>query len=115
MTTILILLNIFLLVYTAFFVIVFLAGILRGKKEFPETAEHTRFAVLIPARNEEKVIGKLLTSLAKMDYPRECCTVCVIADRCTDRTVEAPRRSRRNTANGRTQIFSSTTKKIRRL
>ena len=88
MTTILILLNIFLLVYTAFFVIVFLAGILRGKKEFPETAEHTRFAVLIPARNEEKVIGKLLTSLAKMDYPRECCTVCVIADRCTDRTVE---------------------------
>jgi hypothetical protein len=48
----------------------------------------TRFAVLIPAHNEEVLLGVTLTSLAEQTYPRSGYQVIVIADNCTDRTAE---------------------------
>jgi 1,2-diacylglycerol 3-beta-glucosyltransferase len=45
-----------------------------------------RFAVLVPAYNEEPVIGRLLASLQALDYPRELVDVYVVADNCTDGT-----------------------------
>ena len=48
----------------------------------------TRFAVLIPAHDEEAVIGDTLAALAALDYPTDLCSVHVVADHCTDRTVE---------------------------
>jgi cellulose synthase/poly-beta-1,6-N-acetylglucosamine synthase-like glycosyltransferase len=48
----------------------------------------TRFAVLIPAHNEEQLIAETVRSLRESDYPSERCTVYVIADNCTDRTAE---------------------------
>lgn len=50
------------------------------------TAQGIRFAVLIPAHNEEVLLGQLLESLAAQDYPREQYQVIVIADNCTDAT-----------------------------
>jgi 1,2-diacylglycerol 3-beta-glucosyltransferase len=47
---------------------------------------HRRFAILIPAHNEELVIGRLLRSLTKLDYPTDRYDVCVVADNCTDTT-----------------------------
>ncbi len=51
----------------------------------------TRFAVIIPARNEEAVLAGLLTSLNEQDYPRELFDVFVIADNCTDMTATLAR------------------------
>ncbi len=48
----------------------------------------TRFAVLIPAHDEEAVIGDTLAALAALDYPTDLFSVHVVADHCTDRTVE---------------------------
>jgi cellulose synthase/poly-beta-1,6-N-acetylglucosamine synthase-like glycosyltransferase len=45
----------------------------------PPGQGRTRFAVLIPAHNEEGVIGQLLTSLRAQDYPREHYTPYVTA------------------------------------
>jgi len=45
-----------------------------------------RYLVLIPAHNEEAVIGRVLASLSRVDYDRDCFEVCVVADNCTDRT-----------------------------
>lgn len=59
-------------------------------KAFPE-GKPNRFAVLISARNEEKVIGYLLDSIAAQDYPNELFDVYVVADNCTDRTAEVAR------------------------
>ena len=53
-------------------------------KAFPE-GKPNRFAVLISARNEEKVIGYLLDSIAAQDYPKELFDVYVVADNCTGR------------------------------
>ncbi len=50
-----------------------------------------RYAVLISARNEEAVIGQLLDSLRRQDYPAENLTTFVVADNCTDQTAQAAR------------------------
>jgi cellulose synthase/poly-beta-1,6-N-acetylglucosamine synthase-like glycosyltransferase len=51
----------------------------------------TRFAILIPAHDEEPVIGRLLASVDTLDYPRERIEVHVIADHCSDRTADIAR------------------------
>ncbi len=45
-----------------------------------------RFAILVPAHNEEGVIARLLTSLNRLDYPHDSFDVCVVADNCDDAT-----------------------------
>ena len=45
-----------------------------------------KYAVVIAARNEEKVIGNLLDSIKQQDYPSELVTTFVVADNCTDKT-----------------------------
>ena len=50
-----------------------------------------RFAVLVPAHNEELLIGRLLDNLQQLDYPSDLYEVCVVADNCTDRTAELAR------------------------
>jgi len=50
-----------------------------------------RFAILIPAHDEEILLPRLLHSLDGLDYPRHLYTVHVVADNCTDRTAERAR------------------------
>ncbi len=45
-----------------------------------------RFVMLVPAHNESVVLGYLLDSLQKLDYPKEAYKVFVIADNCRDDT-----------------------------
>ena len=45
-----------------------------------------RFAILVPAHNEEKLLPRLLESFAKLDYPKSLYTVHVVADNCSDQT-----------------------------
>jgi len=54
-------------------------------------APRINFAILIPAHNEELLIGHLLESLAMLVYPKERYTVYVVADNCTDQTAELAR------------------------
>lgn len=75
--------------------IVSIAAILASKSR---TKEHTytyskpiNFAILIPAHNEEIILGTLLESLSALTYPKDLYTVHVIADNCTDNTAELAR------------------------
>lgn len=45
-----------------------------------------RFAILIPAHNEEHLLPALLESLEKLDFPNDQFRVHIVADNCTDRT-----------------------------
>jgi len=45
-------------------------------------------SVIVPAKNEEKVIGRLLRSLLKFDYPASMMEILVVNDNSTDRTHE---------------------------
>lgn len=48
--------------------------------------KQNRFMAIIPAHNEETVIGNLVNSLKNQDYPKELYDIYVIADNCTDHT-----------------------------
>ena len=55
--------------------------------------EAIRFAVLIPAHNEELLIGAALKSLMQLNYPRKSFNVIVIADNCNDATARIVKES----------------------
>ena len=58
----------------------------------PQAEKKTaRYAVLIPARNEEAVLPHLLQSLREQTYSSELIDIYVIADNCTDRTAQIAR------------------------
>ncbi len=50
--------------------------------------KQNRFMAIIPAHNEESVIGNLIDSLKKQNYPSELLDIYVIADNCTDKTAK---------------------------
>lgn len=77
----------FLLAYKAVF---FAIGFLFTRKFKPAKNKH-KYGILIAARNEETVIGNLLDSINKQDYPKELLTVFVVADNCTDNTAKIAR------------------------
>ncbi len=60
-------------------------------RKFKPTDNLHKYAIVIPARNEEAVIGNLLDSIKAQDYPAEYISVFVIADNCTDKTAEIAR------------------------
>ncbi len=60
-------------------------------RKFKETKKQHKYAILIAARNEEAVIGNLLDSINKQDYPQDKITVFVVADNCTDNTASVAR------------------------
>jgi cellulose synthase/poly-beta-1,6-N-acetylglucosamine synthase-like glycosyltransferase len=62
-----------------------------SEASFGKSAGCARFVLLIPAHNEELLLGAALDTLHGLDYPRDAYRVLVIADNCTDRTAEIAR------------------------
>lgn len=75
---------IFFICYTYQFLYIPAAFFLKEPEHLPEKAH--RFAVLIAARNEEKVIGELIKSINDQSFGRKNLRVFVMADNCTDET-----------------------------
>jgi cellulose synthase/poly-beta-1,6-N-acetylglucosamine synthase-like glycosyltransferase len=67
------------------------AALVARPRDLPARSRVTRFAVLVPAHNEEGVIARLLTSLSRLDYPPESVDICVVADNCDDATASTAR------------------------
>lgn len=63
----------------------------KKRRPYPKAAPNTRFLVVIPARNEERVIANLIAALRKQNYPRAKFDIVVAANNCTDRTAEIAR------------------------
>lgn len=58
-------------------------------RKFKRAEHQHKYAICIPARNEENVITNLIESIHKQDYPQELITIFVVADNCTDGTANA--------------------------
>ncbi len=82
--------TVFILIITTYTSVIRIFGLIRPKK-YADTDKITRFAVITSARNEEKVIGKLIDSIHEQNYPRDAYDIFVIADNCTDATAEVAR------------------------
>ena len=73
-----------MVIYKAFY---FAIGFLFTRK-FDKAKNNHKYGILIAARNEETVIGNLLDSINKQDYPKELIDIFVVADNCTDDTAK---------------------------
>lgn len=82
--------QIFVFSITCYYLILGFFGFYR-KKEKKDYTPKNRFALLIAAHNEEVVVGNLIESMLKLDYPKEMYDVFVIADNCTDNTAKIAR------------------------
>lgn len=80
-------LSIMFIYKTAYYII----GLFFTRKFKPAKKKH-KYAILIAARNEKNVIGNLLDSINKQDYPSDLITTFVVADNCTDNTAEIARK-----------------------
>ena len=74
----------FLLCYAYQFFYILIPHLRRDKPHKPPRMN--RYAILICARNEEKVIADLIESLHCQTYPQERMKIFVMADNCTDHT-----------------------------
>ncbi len=57
-------------------------------KKFPKAERKNKYALIIPAKNEEAVIYTLIQSVRSTDYPQELLDIFVVAHNCSDRTAE---------------------------
>lgn len=72
--------------YGAYYLITASGILKRNKKKVIKDQKYNNFAIIIAARNEENVIGELVKSLKKQNYPKEHYNTYVIVNNCTDNT-----------------------------
>lgn len=90
-------LQIFLAVLVGYLALLTAASNLAERRTRLQPGQPTkRFAILIPAHNEERLLPGLLTSLARLDYPTNLFDVHVVADNCSDQTAVAGERGGAN-------------------
>ena len=80
----------FLGIFSIHSTLYWVVGFFWTRKFKPAKNQH-KYAIVIAARNEEAVIGNLLDSISKQDYPSELITTFVVADNCTDKTAQVAR------------------------
>ena len=80
-----------LVVMMGYQLVVGLFGFRKKDKDYKDHDPASRFLILVPAHNEERVIGDIVRNLRELDYPRELYDYYVIADNCTDGTAAAAR------------------------
>lgn len=71
--------------------LVLLLGLSIRRRVLPKADRKLRFAVLICARNEERVIRLPVKSILMTSYPKELRDVIVLADNCSDGTAQKAR------------------------
>ena len=74
-------------------IMVSLCSLVKIKDKPLKVNKNHRFMAIIPAHNEESVVGNLVESLTKQNYPKELFDIYVIADNCTDKTAEIAKKA----------------------
>ena len=65
-----------------------LCSLIKFKDKPLKIVKNHKFMAILPAHNEEMVIGNLIDSLNNQDYDKELLDIYVIADNCTDNTAK---------------------------
>ena len=63
----------------------------KKRNPHPKAAPETRFAVIVPARNEAHVVGNLIAALKNQSYPSENVDIFVAVNNTTDDTADVAR------------------------
>ena len=76
---------------SAYLLFLSVVGLFYRSSARPETDATTKFAILVPAHNEEILLPSLLESLGTLEYPKRLLDVYVVADNCSDTTAKIGR------------------------
>ena len=60
----------------------------KPQKKTSSNAPLPTFSIIVPVKNEEKVIGRLLAALSKLNYPADRQEIVIVEDGSTDKTFE---------------------------
>ena len=82
------LVSIVLILFTSIYYLVFWSVSAKKTPQVPHSNKKTKFAILIAARNESKVISHLLNSLLVQTYPAKYYDIYVIVEDSNDPTIE---------------------------
>jgi CTP:molybdopterin cytidylyltransferase MocA len=63
----------------------------RQRDDGPFAEPRTRLTVIVPAHDEELLVGRCVSSLREQDYPRDLLDIVVVADNCGDATAARAR------------------------
>ncbi len=88
MGTIVIAIGIIILLYLLFYAVFCINALIQPFHQADQTEKKHHFTILIPARNEQYVIGQLLDSLLAQHYPKEKYDILVLLNNSTDQTRE---------------------------
>ena len=80
-----------LTIYWIYQLIISIYALIKFKDKPLITNKNHKFLAIIPAYNEEAVIGNLIESLKQQNYPKDKYEIYVIADNCTDNTEKIAR------------------------
>ncbi len=83
-------------ILAAYQIVLYVFGFIIPSKKFKATKNKYNYAILIAARNEEKVINQVIDSIKKQDYPADKISIFVIAHNCTDNTAQIARNAGAN-------------------
>lgn len=75
--------NVLLVILMFYRSIYLIIGCFFKVKPYKEAPKDKKYAFIISARNEEKVIGNLIDSIKSQDYPAELIRIYLIADNCS--------------------------------
>jgi cellulose synthase/poly-beta-1,6-N-acetylglucosamine synthase-like glycosyltransferase len=75
-------------IYWIYQLVVSICSLVKLKDKPLIVDKNHKFMAILPAHNEETVIGNLIESLRQQDYPKELLDIYVIADNCTDKTAK---------------------------
>lgn len=78
-------------VFWLYQVLISLCSLVKLKEKPLKVKKDHRFMAIIPAHNEENVVGNLIESLKNQTYNKELYDIYVIADNCTDNTARIAR------------------------
>ena len=83
--------NFWMICMMVYQIVLSLFGFGKGTKDYADREPESRFLVLVPAHNEEKVIADIIKNLQQMAYPKHLYDFFVIADNCSDDTAQVAR------------------------
>ena len=75
-------------VFWVYQLVISLCSLIKLKDKPLKINKQHRFMAIIPAHNEEQVVGNLIESLKEQTYNKESYDIYVIADNCTDNTAK---------------------------
>ena len=73
-------------IYWVYQLVISLCSFIKIKDKPKVIDKNHKFLMIIPAHNEENVIGNLIESIKSQNYPKDLYDICVIADNCSDDT-----------------------------